>query len=308
MTEQITDDPTTALDGNWYDPIANGDEARVEALSKFETADAFYEQHQELANKNWRDDFAGEDEKFRASLERFDSPQALANSYREAQNTIRSGQLKAELPENATEEDIKAYRESNGIPLEPAAYLENLPEGLVLGEDDKPIADAFMSALHETNAPPAVAHALIARYNEFSEQQQDAEAEMDLEASKLATDTLRTDWGNDYRANMNAVDTFLTSTFGEEAAELMKNGRFGDGTAFMNNPEILKGIAAAQRKLDPLVPLVHTGPGDPMTSMNDEIKEIEKFMQTNRAEYFKDNDKQNRLRQLYEMRAKSQAA
>lgn len=305
MPEPIIDN---AVDGNWYDDMAGDDAGRIEVLSKFDSPESFYSNHQALANANWRTPMAGEDEAFGKQLERFDSPASFASAYREAQKTISEGIKPARLPNGATDEDIAAFRTEHGIPLEAAGYYENMPEGLVLGEDDKPMADTFMDALHSVNAPPEVAHALIGAYTKFAESEQDAQSEVDSFQSKEATDELRTTWGADYRTNINAVDTFLTNTFGEEAKEQMMNGRFQDGRAFMNNTKVLEAIASVQRKLDPLVPLNFNGEGDPVESMNDEIKTIEKFMRTNRSEYNKDNDMQARLRTLYDLRTKNQAA
>ena len=298
MTDPTIDNP---IDGNWYDTMAGEDAGRIEVLSQFETPEAFYTNHQEMANANWRTPFIaeGDDGKY---MERFDSPAAFGKAFNEAQTTIRSGKIKADLPEGATDEDVKVYREANGIPLEPVGYYENMPEGLVLGDDDKAIADTFMGALHSVNADPKAAHALLGAYNDFAEAEQEAQAAADSTQSQEATDSLRTTWGADYRANINAVETFLTNTFGAEAKEQLMNGRFGDGRGFMNDPKILEGLASVQRQLDPLVPLIHDGNETAETSMNEEIAAIEKVMKEKRWEYNKDENMQARYRDLIDMR------
>ena len=307
MPDPIIDDPNTVVDGNWYDTMAGEDAGKIDILSKFDSADAFYDNHQELTNANWRTPFVaeGEDGKY---MERFDSPAAFGKAFNEAQHTIRSGQLKSELPEGATDEDVAAFRKDNGIPAEAAGYMEGLPDGLVIGDDDKPIAEFFMNRLHSVNADPKVAHALLTGYSEFAEAEQDAQAQIDTADSKEATDALRNEWKADYRTNINAVETFLLNTFGKEVKEQFMNGRFGDGKAFMNDPRVLQAIAAVQRKIDPLVPLLHTGDGDPAESLNDEITKIELFMKEHRTKYNKDEPMQARLRELYDMRTKHQAA
>jgi len=302
MADPIIDDPSTVVDGNWYDTMAGEDAGKIEVLKEFESADAFYDNHQEMVGRNWRTEIAGEDEKFAKTLERFDSPAAFGNSFQEAQQTIRSGKMKDDLPASDADDDsIKAYRESNSLPLEAAGYLENLPEGLVLGEDDAPIADAFMEALHSTYAPPAVAHALIAKYNEFAEQQQDAQNTLDVEQAKETTDSLREGWRGDYRVNINMVGKFLTRAFGAEVKDQLLNGRFQDGRAFMNDAKILEGLASMERIIDPLS-VILDNKGDPAQTLNDEIADIEKFMSEHRTAYNKDEVKQARLRQLYGLR------
>ena len=302
MADPIIDDPSTVVDGNWYDTMAGEDAGKIEVLKEFESADAFYDNHQEMVGRNWRTEIAGEDEKFAKTLERFDSPAAFGNSFQEAQQTVRSGNMKDDLPASDADDDsIKAYRESNSLPLEAAGYLENLPEGLVLGEDDAPIADAFMEALHSTYAPPAVAHALIAKYNEFAEQQQDAQNTLDVEQAKETTDSLREGWRGDYRVNINMVGKFLTRAFGAEVKDQLLNGRFQDGRAFMNDAKILEGLASMERIIDPLS-VILDNKGDPAQTLNDEIADIEKFMSEHRTAYNKDEVKQARLRQLYGLR------
>ena len=86
------------------------------------------------------------------------------------------------------------------------------------------------------------------------------------------------------------------------------NGRYPDGRAFMNDPKVLEGIAAVQRKLDPVSRLTPPGGGSALQSLTDEIAEIEKFQKEHRAEYFKDEKKQERLRELYDIRTKQQEA
>lgn len=308
MADPIIDDPNTVLDGNWYDAMAGEDEAKIDILKEFETADAFYANHQEMANRNWRADIAGEDDKFATTLERFENPTAFGNAFREAQQTISAGKYKEALPAaDADDETVKAYREANGIPFEPAGYLENLPDGLVLGEDDAPIAEVFMQALHSVYAPPGVAHALISQYNDFAEEQQEAQNELDIEQAKEATDALRAEWKGDYRANINLVGAFLENTFGKEVKEQLLNGRFEDKRGFMNDPKILMGIASAQRIIDPLLQIIPAGE-DPEATLKEEIAEIELYMKEHRTAYNKDEKKQARLRQLYDIRTKHDEA
>ena len=272
---------------------------QVESMKGFENFSDYHAAGETAAD--WRRGVAGDDDKYYADLQRFSTPADYGNSFREAQQTIRSGQLKTALGNDATEEDVAAYREANGIPPKFEGYMENLPEGLVLGEQDKDIFSGFAESLHSVNAPPEIAHKALEWYNGFAEQQQDNRAEMDTDQSAEATKELRDAWGADYRANINLVGGLLESTFGVEAKEQLMEGRFGDERAFMNDPNVMKGFAEIARKLNPVHQLTPPG-GDPLQTMNDEIAEIEKFMAEHRTDYNKDNVKQARLRQLYQIR------
>ena len=255
MTDPTIDDPgqqsdpgqQNAVTDHWYDSFAGDDPARQEQLSKFDSFDSFLEDYNAAKNADWRDGIAGDDDKFKSTLQRFSTPQDFGNSYREAQQKIRSGQLRPELPEDASEEQIKEYRQANNIPIEVEGYLENLPDGLVVGDEDKEIMLDFLGAMHEVNAPKAVADKMVAWYNDFEQRQQDAIAELDAEQAREATDMLRDSengWGNDFRTNMNLINSVLETHFGEEAKAQLLNGRYQDGRGFFNDPNVLKGLAS----------------------------------------------------------------
>lgn len=291
-------------EGNWYDSIAPEGEDTVaarEALGKFETAGDYLEHVSGLENANWRDAFAGDDAKFKSSLERYSTQADLGAAFREQRATISAGQYQQPPAEGADEKTVAAYREANGIPAESAGYMENLPDGMVVGEEDAEYMGDFMGVLHGLNAPPQYAHAVIEWYNGFSEKVQDEMAAEDATQHQETEGQLRTDWGTDFQANMNLVGTFLETNFGKEAKDQMMNGRYPDGRAFMNDPAVLKGIAEVQRKIDPITQITPPG-GDAMQTMNDEIAEIEKVMREDRPRYNKDEQMQARLRELYDIR------
>jgi hypothetical protein len=296
-----------ALDGNWYDTMAPESEensARREMLSGYETQDAFFDAHHAAVNTDWRAGIAGDDTKFLSKLGRFTDPAQFGNAYREAEQKIRAGDIGPTVPgEGATDEEIAAYRTEAGIPLEAAGYLENLPEGLVVGENDKELMLDFMGALHSANAPPEIGHKAIEWYTGFEERMQTAQLESDTQDAKDTTDALRESWGSDYRTNMNLINGLLKSTFGDEASELLTNGRFADGKGFFNSTEIMTGFANLARLANPVAPLI---PNDQtaVAGLHDEIAQIEKYMSTKRSEYNKDEPAQARLRELYGIRLK----
>lgn len=298
---------TTSLDSSWKDALAGDNEEILESLNAYESPDKFLEEFNSLKNKNWRDDFAGEDEKLKNQLERFSTPSDFAKSYVEAQAKIRSGELAKPqvLPENATEEDIAKFREAQGIPATAEGYLEQLPEGVTLGEEDMPIAGFFMEALHSVNATPEVAQSLIKKYDEFVEQQQDELASMDMTHAQETEDALREAWKGDYRANVNLVGALIEKTFGAEHKAAILNARDPEGRAIFNNPAIMTGLADLSRQLNPINQII-SPTGNPQQTLNDEIKELETYMRDNRTAYNKDQAAQDRLRQLYQIRIDSE--
>ncbi len=307
--DPITNPITDPSEPDWFKDMVNDDTPpeRVEFLKSFDTQDALIDSAQTASNANWRDAFAGEDEKFKSQLERYAKPEDLGKAFREQRATISSGNLKQSPDENATPEDLAAFRVANNIPAEAAGYLENLPEGLVLGEDDKEIFESFAGAMHEMNVEPAVMHKVIDWYNGFAEDQQDTMAELDHGHHQETEDALRTEWGTDYRANINLVGSLIEGTFSEENAAAILNARDGDGRAIMNIPGVLQGLSELSRKLNPVNQIAPAAGRTPDQTLEDEIADIEKFMKDDRKAYNKDERKQARLRDLYQIRIDHEA-
>ncbi len=311
MTEPTIDDPGQQQNVNtdhWYGDLAGDNEELQTQLGEFESFDAFMESHNALKNADWRDGIAGDDEKFKSTLQRYATPGDFGNAHRELNQKFRQGQMMPTLPEDATDEQIKEFRTANNIPLEVEGYLENLPDGLVVGDDDKDIMLDFLGAMHEVHAPKAVADKMVAWYNDFEVKQQDAIAALDAEQTQEATDALRnaeTGWGNDFRTNMNLINSVLDTHFGEEAKAQLMNGRYQDGRGFFNDPAVLMGLASLARQVNDVAPLIAQDP-DKLQSLNDEIAAIEKTMRENRAEYNKDEKMQARYRELLDLRLKSE--
>jgi hypothetical protein len=302
------DGQNNALEGNWYDALAGEDDARKEQLSKYDSFESFYEDFNKRGD--WRSQIAGDDDKFKSTLERYATPNDFGSAHREAVQKIRSGQMRDPLPEDATEEQIKDFRRNNNIPLEVDGYLSDLPDGLVVGEDDKELMMDFLGSLHSANADPKIAHAAIEWYNDFAERQQDALVELDNEQKQEVVDALRdpeTGWGKDFRQNMNLISSALDTFFGTEAKDQLLNGRFQDGRGFFNDISVLKGFAQLARQVNDVAPIIANDP-DQMKSLHDEIDKLEKYMKEKRSEYNKDTKAQERLRELYDLRLKSEQA
>jgi hypothetical protein len=313
----MPDDPTNdqsghnqnnALEGNWYDNFVGDNTELAESLSKYETFDDYNKAFSEAANRDWRAEIAGDDEKFRSTLDRFESPGAFGNSFREAQQKIRSGQLKADMPEDATEEQIKEYRRANNIPLEADGYLKDLPEGLVIGEEDKDIVAGFVEQLHNKNASPEIVHEALRWYNEFAENTQAQMSEIDSQHRQEAINELQGEWSGDYTTNMNLINGMLRAELSEEDREALTNGRYGDGRGFFNSPGVLKLFGKLARMYNPHgKPL----PNDvtALQATEDEITEIEALMGDRSSKYYKGPEAeklQARIRELYEIRSRAQ--
>jgi hypothetical protein len=257
---------------------------------------------------DWRAKLAGDDAKLKTRLERFTEPGGVVKSWLSAEQKLSSGEYKkvAPLAADATPEQIAEYRKEHGVPEKPEAYLENLPNGLVIGESDKARATSLASELHKLHAPPALVHKMLEWNNADVQARADALSEQDETQRTATEDALRADWDKDYRPNINAVHTLLEAALDEKTHEALMNARAPDGSALMNNPAIVKALATWARELNPPVS-IPGGSGDQLTAVIDRIADIKKLMGNKASEYWK-GDKapglQNEYRQLVEARDK----
>lgn len=308
-----TIEPNLDAQGNpittdWYVDLAGEDEARIEQLSQFDSADDFFTDYSNAKNYDWRGAIAGDDDKFKSTLDRYSDPAAFGNAHREAVQKIRTGAMVPTLADDATDDEVKEFRRTNNIPLEVEGYFNDLPEGLVIGERDKDLLTGYAEAMHEINAPTSHIHKTIEWYNGLEEQMQEAEAQLDADQSREVVDQLRDPeegWGADYRTNMNLVKGLLSGYFGEEATEQLTNGRYQDGRGFFNDINVMKGMAQLARFVNDKAPIIADDP-DKLQSMHDEIKEIESKMGT--QEYKQDEKMQARYRELVDIRSKHEEA
>ena len=119
--------------------------------------------------EDWRDKFAGDDEKLLGRLKRFAGPENVVKSWLNAEKKISSGQMRFDLPENPTDEDLASYREANGIPGDWTEYSTDLPEGVVFGDEDKAVIDAFLESAHGANMPQEYVTPALQWYHQFQE-------------------------------------------------------------------------------------------------------------------------------------------
>lgn len=257
---------------------------------------------------DWRQKLAGDDAKFLGILNRYTSPQTFARAYQNLRAQRDSGALKPALSDKATPEELAQWRKDNGIPEKAADYLAALPDGLVIGADDRPRVETFVQAMHEKNAPPALVHEALGWYYQTIEQEQAARAEQDEAARVETIDTLRTEWGADYRREMNRITSLL-----DGAPEGVKDKIFGarapDGVPLGSDPGFLRFLAQMAREVNPAATVV-PGAANPGAAIADEIASIEAMMGNQQSEYWtgpKADKYQARYRELISARDKSAA-
>lgn len=250
--------------------------------------------------EDWRNRYAGEDVKKMDRLNRYASPAAAFDALLSLQSKIGAGELRSKLPDNATKEQMTAWRNENGIPESPDKY--NLADIKVAAED-KPMIDGFLTKLHGANAPAAVAKEAIAWYYEEAAKRTEDRMEKDRQIATTAEDALRAEWGNEYRTNVNMVNGLL-ETVPNDVRELFKTGRMGDGTPIMSSPGVLKALVSWSRQINPVTTVVPNAGANIGSAIDDEIKSIENTMRTDRKAYNEDDKMQTRYRELLDAKGR----
>lgn len=226
---------------------------------------------------DWRKRMAGDDEKLLARAERFATPEEVWKSYLVADKKISEGVKPPELPENPTDEQLAEYREQVGIPKEWTEYNTEIGEGVVWGDDDKPMVDSFLEWSHENNVPQQYVTPALAWYNKFQQDQQALIETQDLEDKTDNKVVLKEQWGADYQANINAIKGLFDGV-NPELHEKLWAARGPDGVQLGNSPEFLKAFAQIARQANPAAMIAPGNPQKSAQAIDDRIKEIQKTM------------------------------
>lgn len=142
-------------------------------------------------------------------LERYKDPEAVYDALINAQKKIDSGVIKSKLVDNATPEQIAEYRKENGIPETADKYDLTLPNGLVVGEADKPLIDGFLKHAHGKNwTPDRVKEGLEWYYGQQDALRKSGE-EADANFKQESTAELGKRYGADFKRNVAHVDRYL---------------------------------------------------------------------------------------------------
>jgi hypothetical protein len=203
-----------------------------------------------------------------------------------AQNKIASGSLKTALPADPTPEQLTEWRAENGIPESPDKYDTTLPDGMTIGEFDKPIVDEFVKSAHEQNLTPGQVKSTLAWYFKNQEQQLAELRQSDAAFSSESTEALRQEWGSEYRLNMNLVDGLLSQA-PEGGKDLLLGARLADGTPLGSNPKILRFLANLAREVNPTATVVHGSGTNAVQAIESELASITKLMGDRTSEYWK---------------------
>lgn len=290
MTEQATATANTAVDTKVAD-TSQADAANSTAANATQTTQATTTTTQAnvadttanvVADKwgeKWREEYAQQDEKRLNQLKRYASPKAAMDALFAAQQKISSGQFKETLPENPTPEQVAEYRKNNGIPETFDKYDTTLPNGLVIGEADKPVVDKFLEKMHAQNASPAQVKSALTAYYEIQQDYLAQVEDTDQTYRNSSEDALRAEWGADYQRNLNMVVN-LRDQMPEELQERIFGGRTADGKKLGDDPAFLNWFHSVAGEVNPIGTIMPSGTAGSMEGILAEQKSLQAKMGT----------------------------
>ncbi len=252
--------------------------------------------------EKWREQIAGDDAKVLKRLGRYSDPGQIFNSFTEMETKFKGADIRSPFPDEGSDKDKAAWRKSNDVPAEAAGYSENLPDGLVIGEEDRQGMDTLADAMHAINAPASVTHAAMGAYYQHVETVQAERAQDDVKDKRDSDDALNELYGVDFRRNINDLNSWL-DTGPKGMKDRIFSARHGAKMDMLgNDPEFLKFMVGEMRRINPLVTVPGLGGGDPALALADEIASIEKVIKTDNRTYRADKKMKARYLELISAR------
>lgn len=245
---------------------------------------------------NWREMVSKEDAKVLTRLQRYASPEAALEALIAAQNRISAGELKPVLAKNATPEQIKEWREANGVP-ESADKYDLGDAGKAV---PKELLDVVLAEAHATNQTPEQIKGTLKAWGKIQQDIAALRAENDHTAKVNGEEELRAEWGADFRRHINLIHGVLDAHAPAGFKDQLMQARLADGTLLSSSTPFLRFMAQMALIDNPAGIVVPSGSGNPAQSVESEIAKIEEKIGT--KEYTRDEKMQARYRELLTMR------
>lgn len=245
--------------------------------------------------------YANGDQKLLARLSRYSSEKDVVDALIAAQNKISSGGLKAPLPDNATPEELKAWRTENGIPEDVNGYQIRLPEGYT-----KESLGDFLTAAHNANLTPAQVEQVVGWKADADLKAANARQEADENARLSGIDALRTEWGSEFGMNVNLITSLLDGA-PQGVKEGIMSARLADGTPLASHPTTLRWLAHLAREMNPTATVVPGHGASAIQAIESELATLNKMMGDPSSEYWKGpkaETNQARWRELFSVQQK----
>lgn len=230
-------------------------------------------------------------------LARYSTRKEAFKALRNANVKISSGSLKTPLAKDATEAQVKEWREENGIPQKPEDYKLDLGNGVVMGEEDRNLVAGFLQAMHKEHAPPALVNAAVKSYMAMREEEVAALVTANQETATASKIALTEEWGaKDFEGNVLGIKAMLAAA-GDEVAQAFGSAAGSDGIKLLAKAPVVRWLAQHARETGYVGQTLTYGT-DGGASMTAEMAAIEKRMLEDPKGYYGDNAMQKRYTDL----------
>lgn len=257
------------------------------------------------AADDWRTRYADGDEKSLKRLSRYATEADLFKGFQSLEKKIAAGELKSPLPKDATPEQLTEWRKSNGIPESADKYDLNFENGLVIGENEKPLIDEFVSKMHSKNANQEQVKEAIASYYEIQSKQQQSLLENDSNYKSESEESLREEWGGDYKKNVTAVNN-LVNNLPEGVGSAIINARSPDGKLLGANPEVLKALASLAYEINPAAYVMPNVLDKTGSAVNERLDVLKKLVGNPDSEYWVGKNKDKIQKEFFDLKVAQQ--
>lgn len=233
---------------------------------------------------DWRARLAGDDAKLLKRLERFGSPKAILDSYLNMEKTAKQAPKDlGEFPAEGTDAEKAEWRKAAGVPDSAQDYLKDfsLSDGLVIGENDKPVIDEFLSAMHGDNVPANHVQRAVNAYYQMRDKQINERIAADDNDRNAARDMLKDEYGNELQRNLTAAYSVIPEDIRDDLLE----ARLPNGTKFGNHPQILNWLTRTALEINPAATVAPGSNVNSLKTVEGRIAEIEGYMRTDRDKY-----------------------
>lgn len=240
-------------------------------------------------NDGWRDRLAAgstDSAKELKQLERYESPEQIWRKARSLEQRMSAGELRSVKPKDASDAELAKWREENDIPADPTKYELQQPDGFKPPKEDDPFLNAFFKSAHGADFTQGQVNAAVGAFYGEVARAEEATAEAEAEAKQKTEDTLRAEWGTDYRANMNMANALLARA-PEEIREGFSNGYLDDHTPIKASPAMMKWLVQMEREINPAATVVPSAGGDVGANIATEIDKYKKWMGDDNSPYRK---------------------
>lgn len=277
---------------SFLDEVADGDEddeapADKTAEETAKDADGKDKATDPTWRQDWREAIAGGDEKRLAALKRFATPEAMAKSYFALQQKLSSAEYKKAPGEDATPEELAAWRADNAIPDAPDKYaLPEIPE-FEWSDDDRAAAAPLFERLHKKNTPQPVIDEVMGYYADLQKQTEAKVVEIDHNDKTAAEEHMLSTYGNEYKPTLALMKRFYNDkdAFPPELRDALLAARTPDGKRLANMPPVLDFIAQRSRETYGDGGMLY---GDAKVELTSRKNEILKVMNEDIGRYYRE--------------------